>query len=124
MSDRRVFIVHHSHEVEGGVDETKLIGVFSTRATAEAAIERLREQPGFRDLPDHFIVEEYTLDEVQWSGGFTIPDDVQVWSVWRQDDHGNVFLVSSGHTGAEALREVRYLEKKGHKQLYWAKGNT
>jgi hypothetical protein len=41
------------------------------------------------------------------------------WSVWRQDDNGNTFLVSSGHTqqDAEALRSE--LEARGHKQLYW-----
>jgi hypothetical protein len=119
-----VFLVHHSYETDGGADETKLIGAFSSRAAADAAIQRLCELPGFRELPDHFSVDEYALDEVQWSEGFFTPDDVQVWSVWRQDDHGNVFLVSSGHTEAEALREVRGLEKKGHKQLYWAKGNN
>ncbi|MEM7017749.1 MAG: hypothetical protein AAF512_10490 [Pseudomonadota bacterium] len=43
------------------------------------------------------------------------------WSVWRQDDHGNTFLVSPGHTEAEALQKVEYFKAKGHKQMYWAK---
>ena len=45
------------------------------------------------------------------------------WSVWRQDDNGNVFLVKNGLTEQEALRLVQEYERKGHKQTYWAKKN-
>jgi hypothetical protein len=47
-----------------------------------------------------------------------------VWSVWRQDDNGNVFLVQDGLTEADALRLVRDLESKGHKQTYWVRGDS
>ena len=43
------------------------------------------------------------------------------YSVWRQDDHGNVFLVKGRLTETEALQLVRELENKGHKQTYWVK---
>jgi hypothetical protein len=43
------------------------------------------------------------------------------WSVCRQDDNGNVFMVKSGLVEAEALRLVAEYEAKGHKQTYWAK---
>jgi len=43
------------------------------------------------------------------------------WSVWRQDNNGNVFMVKSGLVEAEALRLVAEYEAKGHKQTYWAK---
>ena len=43
------------------------------------------------------------------------------WSVWRQDDNGNVFLVGSGLTEVDALMLVRDYERKGHKQRYWVK---
>jgi len=42
------------------------------------------------------------------------------WSIWRQDDNGNVSLVKSSLTKAEALRLVAKYEAKGHKQTYWA----
>jgi hypothetical protein len=42
------------------------------------------------------------------------------WAVWRQDDHGNRYVVSSGHTRGEADRIARELEARGHKQMYWA----
>ena len=43
------------------------------------------------------------------------------WSVWRQDDNGNVALVKSGLTQAAAIRLSAEYEAKGHKQTYWAK---
>lgn len=42
------------------------------------------------------------------------------WAVWRQDDNGNRFRVSGGHTHEEADRLVCQFEQKGHKQYYWA----
>lgn len=43
-----------------------------------------------------------------------------LWTVYRQDDTGNQFVVQSGlgHDQAEAL--VMELESRGHKQHYWA----
>jgi hypothetical protein len=43
------------------------------------------------------------------------------WSVWRQDDNGNLFLVRDGLAEPEALNVVREFEKEDHKQTYWAK---
>lgn len=42
------------------------------------------------------------------------------WSVWRQDDNGNVTLVKSGLTEIDALQLVSAYDGKGHKQTYWA----
>ena len=41
------------------------------------------------------------------------------WTVWRQDDSGNRFLISSGHSRDEAEHIVREFESRGHKQTYW-----
>ena len=66
---RVVFLVQHSY-VSGGCDETKVCGIYSTRAKARAALRRLRRQPGFCDLPDAFSVDPYPLDMVFWESGF------------------------------------------------------
>ncbi|MFA5374187.1 MAG: hypothetical protein WC455_00285 [Dehalococcoidia bacterium] len=42
------------------------------------------------------------------------------WSVWRQDDNGNVSLVKAGLTHIEAFSLIAEYEAKGHKQTYWA----
>lgn len=41
------------------------------------------------------------------------------WAVWRQDDNGNQFRISGGHTREEADRRCAEFEARGHKQLYW-----
>jgi lactoylglutathione lyase len=41
------------------------------------------------------------------------------WTVWRQDDNGQRFRISSGHLRTDAERACAGFEAKGHKQLYW-----
>jgi len=45
------------------------------------------------------------------------------WSVWRQDDNGNIVLVKSGLTKPEALKIMGEYEAGGHKQTYWMQEN-
>jgi hypothetical protein len=45
------------------------------------------------------------------------------WSIWRQDDNGNVELVKSGLTKAESLQLMAEYEAGGHKQTYWVQEN-
>lgn len=42
-----------------------------------------------------------------------------LWSVWRTDDNGNVFLVRKHLAKDEAQRVADEFESHGHKQLYW-----
>ncbi|WP_278465242.1 hypothetical protein [Gimesia maris] len=42
------------------------------------------------------------------------------WSVWRQGDDGNRFLIEAGLSEAVAKQKVAEFESHGHKQLYWA----
>ena len=66
-----VFVVQHVYEVEPcGHDESKFIGVYSTRQSAESATKRLSLQPGFKSKPDCFFICEYKLDEDHWMEGF------------------------------------------------------
>ena len=64
-----IFALHHVHQLRDGED-TKLIGVYSTRQQADDAIDRLSTQPGFRDHTDGFHVDRYTLNEDHWTEGF------------------------------------------------------
>ncbi len=43
------------------------------------------------------------------------------WAVMRQDDAGNVLVVSEGLPEAVARRWVEVYDARGHKQTYWAK---
>lgn len=45
---------------------------------AEAAVERLRYQPGFQDYPECFTIGRYSFDEDHWTEGFVTIAPIQV----------------------------------------------
>ena len=58
----KVFVLQHERpETEDQTEDVKLIGAYSPEASAQAAIERLRTQPGFRDHPDDFTIDAYQI---------------------------------------------------------------
>ncbi|MEW5788834.1 MAG: serine kinase [Pseudomonadota bacterium] len=77
----RVFVLQHLHLINGDEEDVKLLGVYSSRDLAMAAIERFRHLPGFRDTPhmanpaqpgpaDGFSIDEFELDQDGWDEGF------------------------------------------------------
>jgi homoserine kinase type II len=68
-----VFILQHERpETEDRMEDVKFIGAYSSHASAQAAVERLRSQPGFRDYPDAFTIDEYEIDKDHWIEGFIV----------------------------------------------------
>jgi hypothetical protein len=76
-----VFVVQHLHVLPDDEEDVKFIGVYSSSASARAAIERLRTQPGFHQFPNvvdstkgedeqGFYIEEYRIDQDHWPEGF------------------------------------------------------
>jgi hypothetical protein len=92
-----IFLLHHEYG-RGNRDEAKLIGAYATQADAEAAIARVRDQPGFRDWPDGFTIAAYTIGADHWAEGFVEVVNILVpsrrdppeyhvaASVWRPGD--------------------------------------
>ncbi|MDB5736223.1 MAG: dihydroorotate dehydrogenase [Alphaproteobacteria bacterium] len=67
-----VFQLDHVYEQYNGDDETKSLGLYSSREKAEQAIERYKSLPGFRQYPDAFVIYECTLDwDAAWTEGFS-----------------------------------------------------
>jgi hypothetical protein len=68
--DTTVWLAWHERESDG-CREFKLIGVFSTREAAEAAIDARRAKPGFVDYPDGFEIGAHVVDrDAAWIDGF------------------------------------------------------
>jgi hypothetical protein len=44
----------------------------------------------------------------------------RLWTIYRQDDNGNVFIVQDDVSQEEAERLVALFTSRGHKQLYTA----
>jgi hypothetical protein len=65
-----VWILQHVHAFDDGHQDVKMIGVFTTEELAQKAIERVKRQPGFRDLPQGFDISELELDRIGWQEGY------------------------------------------------------
>jgi hypothetical protein len=65
-----VWLLWFEQERAEGDDTELLIGVYRTQEAANAAINRLRGRPGFRDYPEGFNVYEQILDKDHWEEGF------------------------------------------------------
>lgn len=66
-----VFILQHVHVSENGQEEdVKIIGIYSSRESAESAVERARGLPGFRLHQEGFEITEYDVDKDHWTEGF------------------------------------------------------
>lgn len=78
-----VYCMWHVHVMAGGDEDAKFIGVYRSEDDARAAVERLRDQPGFRHFPDGFHIERYELNKDHWVEGFvtvvTHPDGTQTF---------------------------------------------
>ena len=83
----RVHVVWHIHHIDRaldtphldedgsvsfdeGIDDEKLIGIYSSREQAERAVERSARLDGFRDEPECFMINEHVVDEDNWTTGF------------------------------------------------------
>ena len=60
----------HSRPLQDGDTDDKLVGVYATHQDAEAAIQRLKNKPGFKDTVDAFLIEEYAIGRDGWTEGF------------------------------------------------------
>ena len=73
-----VWVLWHIPPDAGTHGDSMLIGVYSTRDAAIAAVHRLADQPGFADYPEMveetdtagFLVEAYTLNQDHWTEGY------------------------------------------------------
>ena len=66
----KVYVLHHVYESDTDEENVKLIGVYSSEAAAETAIQRLSALPGFREANGEFNIDPYELDEDNWAEGF------------------------------------------------------
>jgi hypothetical protein len=71
MKDK-VQLLWFVQERQTGEDIELLIGVYRTEKDANAAIQRLKDRPGFVDFPQGFRREWYELDQDHWTDGFVM----------------------------------------------------
>lgn len=62
-----LYLLLHNPSETGKV---KVIGVYSSEALAEEAMDRARQLPGFADEDDGFTISPIEVDNDQWPRGF------------------------------------------------------
>jgi hypothetical protein len=87
-----VFLLYHIHEFPEGEEDVKLIGVYSSRELAEQSQQRALVQPGFRETPDGFCIDCYTVNEDHWLEGYVTvtPEDIKQQWQERNAEPGEV----------------------------------
>ena len=80
---KSVFLLQHSYEItlEEGMtsEETKVLGIYSTKEKVDLAVKYFLTQPGFKDYPeDCFYIDEYELNKNEWEDGFISTDEKEI----------------------------------------------
>jgi hypothetical protein len=65
-----VYLLWFVRERAESEDTELLIGVYPTEQDAQAAIERLKEKPGFIRYPQGFQIHDRILGKDSWTEGF------------------------------------------------------
>jgi hypothetical protein len=81
-----VFLLWHVHELPDGEEDTKLIGVYSSKELAEQAQRRAGAQPGFRDAPTGFCISRYTIDQDHWMEGYVTLTHEDIMQRWKTEN--------------------------------------
>jgi hypothetical protein len=72
---QHVFVLWHVHKFKGRFkdqdDDSKLIGIYSSRRQAVLARTRSKKLKGFRDLPRGFVIDKYEIGMDHWTEGYT-----------------------------------------------------
>lgn len=58
--------------------DQKVLGFFSSKEKAEAAILAASRLPGFSDYQSGFVVTEHKLNETAYLNGFQLDDDLKL----------------------------------------------
>lgn len=76
----KVYLLQHSYEVvyEGeSFDETKIIGIYTTKENAEEVVRRYKSIVGFDKYPlSCFNIDVYELNQDHWKEGFVKSDEI------------------------------------------------
>ncbi|MCB9742634.1 MAG: hypothetical protein H6740_08545 [Alphaproteobacteria bacterium] len=69
-----VYVLVHERALPQGGEDTKIVGVFSSKELGEDAMTLAKAREGFRDHPDGFHLDLMVVDKTYWEEGFiTVP---------------------------------------------------
>ncbi len=87
------------------------------------AIDATQLRSDYEPGSEYYALATAALEATAKSARSTIrkilEEETNVWSVWRQDDNGNEFMIASALSESEAKSFAEEFESRGHKQIYW-----
>lgn len=105
----KIYILTHLREDEDSYN-TKLIGIYSSKDAAEAAVRRLEPLRGFSKAPQGFYIDAYEVDKDHWTEGFGSgvnenkgAKDLPNWALVERPRSGE-----SGNDFAKRLMDAKY----------------
>jgi len=66
-----VYLLWHGDDIHDDTPDALLLGVYSSERAALDRISQAILLPGFRDHPDDFRISCYTIDQDEWTSGYT-----------------------------------------------------
>ena len=106
----KLYILQHEREDSEFADDTKLIGIYSSKDAAEAAVRWLEKLPGFSKVPQGFYTDAYEVDKDHWTEGFGSgvnenkgARDVPNWALVERPRSGE-----SGNDFAKRLMDAKH----------------
>lgn len=67
---KTIWQLHHVLDLPDGREDIKQIGLFASEGEARAAMEKVKVEPGFREYPNDFVLEEVALGHIAFDQGF------------------------------------------------------
>ena len=70
---KAVYLLQHSYSYGKYAEheETKIIGIYSSREKAEVVVDKYKSLPGFNNYDvSCFYIDQYILDDSTWQDGF------------------------------------------------------
>lgn len=78
---KHAYLLQHLHVLPEGVEDFKILGIYSSADAVQRAVQRLKSQPGFKDHPrivdpsidgqlEGFYIDPYVVDQDCWSDGY------------------------------------------------------
>jgi len=70
MKNLKIFLLHYVYEFEDGHEDVKLLGVFSSKKKAQAALSDVIKIPELKKMKKNFIIDVDKINWLGWTEGF------------------------------------------------------
>lgn len=131
----KLYVLHHTREFSEelsecvyGHSDTKQIGIFYSKNLCQSILEKYRKLEGFKDHPEGFQIDEYTIDSIynegvsrlidQYKSKKSRQDSVYLLYFTREFDDGHddsrlLGIFSGQQKAEEALAVVKAIPEIG-----------